>query len=606
MADSTVKSCSNCGAELRFEPGTLNLKCAHCGAENTIAVEAQELTTVPDYIVPLVADEKTLRRTVQSFLTTGHLVPDDILDAAEFTKMELFYAPAYVFNGSYTATWTASFGYDRQEHYTDYENRTENGITRRVAVAKTKTVTDWRPVNGTDMGNFNFPCYAGASQPPSVAGLVDGMSWSDGKPFDTAFISGYRTEDFEKTADKVFGESGQARMNAIIDSGVKSHAQGDRQRDWNWKANFEKSVTSYFVPIGWACYSYGGKEYNYWIDGIDASRFVADKPPVDSKRRWSLVLSYVPFLVMLPVMGMVPKDQASGGGLAITAALVWGGLRHFAIVRHSKARRTAALARKIAEEGDRHELTGKQEKALETAYSDVKTGFLANTSRDRKLIPAIVAGLIAVSVTPPIWKSIQQNREQAAAEQRAAERNAEIERRQAESRRQQAERELAQRQQAEREEAERGATTTTDSKTASDPAAAAPVASATASPRPAAEAASTLDKGHPERKIVLDFIRPMIEKLLNPPVTFEVDTIRRAGDYAYLRLTPIRPTGEAIDVSKTNLKDKNAGVLTQLVLKKEGNGWALVSGGIGTRMDWAARSKFCDAPYPKDLTGTCN
>ena len=240
MADPTVKNCSNCGAELKFAPGTLNLKCGHCGTENTIAVAAPPpLAKVPDLIVPLVADEKTLRRQVQTYLASGHLVPDDVLDAAEFTKMELFYAPAYVFHGSYTATWTASFGYDRQEHYTDYESRTENGVTRRVPVTKTKTVTDWRPVNGTDMGNFNFPAYGGASQPPAVAGLIDGMSWTDGKPFDAAFLAGYRAEEFEKSDDKVFAESGNARMNAIIDAGVKSHAQGDRQRDWNWKANYE-------------------------------------------------------------------------------------------------------------------------------------------------------------------------------------------------------------------------------------------------------------------------------------------------------------------------------------------------------------------------------
>ena len=55
---------------------------------------------------------------------------------------------------------------------------------------------------------------------------------------------------------------------------MKTHAQGDRQRDWNWKANFNHAVTSYFVPLGWARYSYGGQEYNYWLDGIGGQVFL--------------------------------------------------------------------------------------------------------------------------------------------------------------------------------------------------------------------------------------------------------------------------------------------------------------------------------------------
>lgn len=121
--------------------------------------------------------------------------------------------------------------------------------------------------------------------------------------------------------------------------------------------------------------------------------------------------------------------------------------------------------------------------------------------------------------------------------------------------------------------------------------------------QPAAPSARELEKGSAERKELIDFVRPMIEKMLHPPVTFEVEAIRRAGDYAYLRMTPIRPTGEPIDVQATNLKNKSVGVLTEIVLQREAGSWKLVEGTVGAPAGWAQR--FCEPPHPRDLTGAC-
>lgn len=616
MAEEQVQNCSNCGSQLKFLPGTTLLKCTHCGTENALPAAVPALVEHPDYLVPLAVDEKQLRRAVQHFMAAGHLTPDDLLDVAKFTKMDLFYVPGYVFHGSYNASWTASFGYDRQEHYVEYENRYDSNLKRdiRVPVNKTKTVTDWRPVNGVDSGSFSLPAYGGATQPESVANLIAEMSWNDGKPFDPAFLAGFRSEAFEKTADQVYRESVDGRVNAVIDAGVKRHAQGDRQRDWHWTASIDKAVTSYLLPIGWVKYEYAGKEYSYWLDGINPSKYLADKPPVDSKRRTALILGYVPAVVGFLTYAMISQETRSFCGVLTFGAMVWGGMRHFSIVRFSKARRQASLARKIADEGDRHELTEKQEKSLATAYSEVKPNFLATTAMDRKLIPALCAGLFVLSMIPPFWATdfvtnVRKGSPSAASREPV------------------------------RSEPPRPVASTPEPAPApaAAPAAVAPepapapaeaqapvpapapdpapvaaqsaVPAAQSQPEPSAAAESrppafVVEKDSPERKIILDTVRPMVEKLLNPPVTFVVDTIRIAGDYAYLRATPIRPTGEAVDAARTNLKNKNVGVLTQIVLKKEAGAWKFVDGTIGGGPAWA--KKFCEAPYTKDLTKVCD
>jgi len=574
MSDMNTISCSNCGAQLEYSPGTTNLKCSHCGTENIIESAITVLEREPEYIVPIGIDEKTLRRSVQTFMASGKLTPDDLIDTAKFTKIDLFYVPAYLFNGSYQATWTASFGYDRQEQYTAYESRYDNDLKRsiQVPVTKTKTVTDWRPVNGTDTGDFNLSAYAGTKQPSSVAQLVEDMAWSDGKEFDNSFLAGFRAEEIEKSDDAVYQGSVSGRVNAIIESGVKSHAQGDRQKDWNWKASIRKSSTSYFLPIGWVKYEYGGKEYNYWLDGISSSSHVADKLPVDSKRRMALILGYVPAAFGAAPFVFLDPEFSGFAGILTLAGLSYAGLRHWSILNFSKKRRESTLARKIAEEGGQAELSEKQQTALTTAYSDVKPGFLANTAKDKVLIPALTGSLFVLSLMPMLFSSFGSGGSESA--------TARYEKTSTSS-----------------PPSQQSASSAPTATTQSEPAAStAPlVSSQTAS-------AYDLEKGSNDRKIILDTVRPMVERLLNPPVTFQVETIRVAGDYAFLRMTPIRPTGDAIDTATTNLTNKNSGVLTQIVLKKNDGNWTLLDGVIGSSNQWG--TKHCGA-VPSGLIDVC-
>jgi len=575
MSEMSTLSCSNCGAQLKYSPGTTNLKCSHCGIENIIQSAVPVLESEPEYIVPIAIDEKTLRRSVQTFMASGKLTPDDLLDTATFTKIDIFYLPAYLFNGSYQATWTASFGYDRQEHYTDYENRYDSDLKRsvRVAVTKTKTVTDWSPVNGADTGTFNLSAYAGTKQPSSVAQLVQDMTWSDGKEFDNSFLAGFRAEEIEKSDDAVYQESVSGRVNAIIESGVKSHAQGDRQKDWNWKASIQKSSTSYFLPVGWVKYEYGGKEYNYWLDGISSSSHVADKLPVDSKRRMALILGYLPAAFGATAYMFIDPEFSSLAGILAATGLIYAGLRHWSILNFSKRRRESTLARKIAEEGGQAELSDQQQTALTTAYSDVKPGFLASTARDKVLIPALSGSIFVLSFMPMLFSSSGSSStgsETTATRYEPPPTNP---------------------------RSEQSASATPPNTSQPDP-----VVSAASSVNPQAAQAYDLEKGSNERKIILDTVRPMVERLLNPPVTFQVETIRVAGDYAFLRMTPIRPTGDEIDTATTNLKNKNSGVLTQIVLQKNGGNWTLLDGDIGSSNQWG--TKHCSS-VPSGLIDVC-
>jgi hypothetical protein len=224
-----------------------------------------------------------------------------MLEASTFTEQKFFYVPAYMFTVDYEAHWTASFGYDRTEHYTEYEIRSlgkdSNGKSRgthKVPVTKTKTVTDWRPANGVDSGNFSVSTYAGnklVETELNPAKLVDhAIILGNITDFNPSYMYGFESESFSVSKTSAFA-SLESEISSDIDLRVKKHEKGDHQRDWHWSAKKSYSTSTLYVPIYHAVFDYKGTEYNVWLDGIgtydgiETFGIVADKLPEDTLRK---------------------------------------------------------------------------------------------------------------------------------------------------------------------------------------------------------------------------------------------------------------------------------------------------------------------------------
>jgi len=353
----------------------------------------------PDYIVPLVIDKDTLNKNLYTYMASGDYAPFDLIDNAKILQCGFMYVPAYRFKGTYEASWTASFGYDRQEHYTDYESRYDSDLKRTIKtpVTKTKTVTDWSPASGTDTGVFDISAYAGSSQPSEVAQIVHDMSWEAPSIYEASLLSGLSAEGIAKTGDQVYEESAQPSVNAIIDSSVRTHGQGDRQQDWNWTATTSRDTTSYYLPIGFVTYKYGDKEYRYWLDGASGSVFMADELPVDTKRKNARLIGYIPGVITILIGAALANNGGNDAAMSMgLLALAFGGIRHYSILNFAKKRRQTELAEKLSEDGGEATLTEDQKKSLSDA--NAKPGFFANTSNDKIKIPLLTVVFVILAV----------------------------------------------------------------------------------------------------------------------------------------------------------------------------------------------------------------
>jgi hypothetical protein len=397
MTEVAMKvDCRGCGSSLEYSAKDQSSKCPYCGIVTEIPSTEEELPGAPTAIFPLTIDLTKLTDAVYEHLASGDMTPDQLLEHATFTKKERFYAPAYGFRGDFVAKWTASFGYNRQEEYTAYETRTENGQSYRVPVTKTKTVTDWRPVSGTDTGEFAVLAYAGQQLLAATAGavnLIENQPGHEAVTFNPSYTTGIPVETYAVSADDAYRDRGNSQVNKIIDHSVHQHAQGDRQKDWHWTTNINKTSSTILVPICHAIYEYQGTSYHVWIGGTNASQVVADILPVDANRQWAVKYGFLPIIVAtiassfavfaLGYNALVPIG-------VVLAAVLYGFLRRSAIIEHSRDIRQCLLANRRASATNTAALTAAEQEALCKETVQPGKPFLAYTVYDHILIPLII------------------------------------------------------------------------------------------------------------------------------------------------------------------------------------------------------------------------
>lgn len=278
--------CKSCGAKLEYMPNTQALQCPYCGNKVDIA-SRQEVPHFDDsrFVIPMTIDERKLKNAAYEYMFSQEDAPDDILDQATFTTARLRYVPCYIFSGHYQATWSASFGYDRTESYI------ANGKTR------IRTVTDWRPASGQDVGDFAVVSYAGESLPSDVSTMIERSSgFEDLRHYDSAYLINAEIDDFSITSEEIYQKDGVHKVNQIIDQNVHQHAQGDRQRDWNWNGSIQKTSTPVMVPVGQITFDYKDHEYTVWCDGVDDKNFTGDTLPKDTVRSRKIYMGHIPWL----------------------------------------------------------------------------------------------------------------------------------------------------------------------------------------------------------------------------------------------------------------------------------------------------------------------
>jgi hypothetical protein len=396
-------ACKSCGAEIVFEASQQSLVCTYCGTVNQIKRAEDALITSFDRIVPMLVTPQELDKRVYAYMSSGDFTPDDILEASTITVKERCYVAAFGFKVDYDATWSASFGFEREEPYTAYRDVTRGNNTSQEAYTAYRTVVDWRPASGTDTGSFEVAGIGGkklAGLPLAADTLaVHAVLHGKATAYDESFTRGFEVEGFSVPHPQVFA-SLTDEINSKIEQGVKSHAQGDRQESWNWQSRMRHETVSYAVPVCHVTFRYREKEYNVWIGGHDPEQIQADKLPVDDKRKAEARNGFTPALVVLIsyIAAGCYWKFVNYSILPLLFVFAYGTFRYLALVRYSRSVRKAVQTRLEVSNQTNANLNKQDQAMIAQAFGLPKRPFFARVGWDKILLPVLTVAAMAGTI----------------------------------------------------------------------------------------------------------------------------------------------------------------------------------------------------------------
>ncbi len=346
------KACINCGAELKYKPGTTNISCEYCGHQETITIDengfeelelypylkemgaqrhSEEISMLhckncganqhveenykslhcvycsmplvlkdaykedwilPGAILPFQIDQRKSFTIFQQWVKRLWFAPNKLKKAAldpQFTKG--LYLPYWTFDAQLLATYRGQRG----EYY--YE-------TRRVRNANGKMVTQrvrktrWYPASGSVSG-FVDDTLIKASQQRSgrIPRTISRWNLKKLQPFNSDFLSGFVTEKYTIPL-----KEGHLMAKDVADDIAERWCRrdigGDTQRITRMDVQLSNETFKHILlPVYVSAYRYKGKEYNFFINGENGQ--------ISGTRPYSFWKIFFVVLIVLAIIGVV-------------------------------------------------------------------------------------------------------------------------------------------------------------------------------------------------------------------------------------------------------------------------------------------------------------
>jgi len=323
--DKTDFSCTSCGGDLRFQPGTDSLTCPYCGAENTIETEdvqikendyhsklqelkdkaesdeAVEVIAVkcdncgaqvtlaenqtagecafcgshlsaqgqsvkelkPEYILPFKVTKKEAAVNFRAWLKKRWFAPNKLKQYARPDGLKGIYSPYW----TYDANTSTDYRGQRGEYYYTTETYTTEEDGKSVTKTRQVRHTRWHSASGTVDNTFDdLLISASDNLLPKYAEALEPWDLENLTAFNDQFLSGFQVESYTVDLEEGF-EIAKGRMQPEIDSKIKGHIGGDEQRINSKNSSYEDIKFKHLLlPVWISAYKFKGKVYQFMVN----------------------------------------------------------------------------------------------------------------------------------------------------------------------------------------------------------------------------------------------------------------------------------------------------------------------------------------------------
>lgn len=289
---STVK-CDNCAASTTLPPNVTSSNCPYCDTPLVIKNTTTSQIIKPSYVLPFKIDRKSANQKFVDWVRGLWFAPNKLKDYAAHSteKLNGLYMPYWTYD---TNTDTSYSGMRGTYYYVTVSSTDSSGKT----VTRQERRTAWAPVSGNVNNQFDdVLIVASKSLPEKLANDLEPWDLHDLQTYNDKFLSGFVTESYQVDLKNGF-EKAKGRMESTIRGTVCGDIGGDEQQITSLNTNYHDITFKHILlPLWLSSYRYNDKVYRFLIN--------ARTGEVQGERPYSAIKITLFVLAILAVIGTV-------------------------------------------------------------------------------------------------------------------------------------------------------------------------------------------------------------------------------------------------------------------------------------------------------------
>lgn len=362
MADAEVVNedaprinCANCGAELRYQPGTTVLRCEFCNTENLIeekdieireqdllaqldarVVEQgkEEVQTLecegcgainpfdqelvgqecmfcgghlllknaqlqekikPQALIPFRIEHRAALKQYHTWLNSLWFAPSRLKEMQNHpNRLKGIYIPYWTFDAQTSSDYTGMRGVN----HTTMETYTTTVDGKTTTQTRPKTEVRWYPAMGHVDHFFDDVLELGSDSLPRIRAMkLDPWNLDALVPYEDDYLRGFLVEHYAVELHEAW-QSGRKRIESDIRQLVRHDIGGDQQQihslNTDWSGLTFKHI---LLPVYVSTYRYKNKPYTFLINGQTGE--------VQGERPWSYVKIAAVVIAVLVVVAVI-------------------------------------------------------------------------------------------------------------------------------------------------------------------------------------------------------------------------------------------------------------------------------------------------------------
>ncbi|MCL6274410.1 DNA helicase PriA [Muricauda sp. 2012CJ35-5] len=254
--------CKNCGANQHVEENYKSLHCVYCSSPLVIEDAYKEEWILPGAVLPFQIEKKQSFLIFQKWVNKLWWAPNKLKKASldpQFTKG--LYLPYWTFDAQLDAKYTGQRGI----YY--YETKKVRNAQGKV-VTKTVRKTRWYPASGRVSGFVDDTIIKASNQRTGrIPNKIARWDLKKLQPFHNNFLAGFVTEKYTIPLSE-----GHLRSKDVAKDIAKRWCRRDIGGDTQRISSMDMRLTDetfkhILLPVYVSAYRYKGKEYNFFING---------------------------------------------------------------------------------------------------------------------------------------------------------------------------------------------------------------------------------------------------------------------------------------------------------------------------------------------------